>query len=216
MARFELTFADARSALRAIALECRTNNEPLLPCLVVGTRTRRSLKEIRYRFRVDDEDSERTSCYAFWENRSAPLATGRHLLHSPSPWSGFAWSATRPHQSAFRSAVFEACAGRCVITGCDVPDALEAAHLTGRSWRSGFNTADDGVLLRRDLHALYDCGMLCFDRCGRVRLSTAARAHYSQYEGLEVRLPRHMSAPPNSARMRRATVPAQVRRNWQA
>lgn len=62
----------------------------------------------------------------------------------------------RPEQQFFRKAVYEAYDGRCAISGCDIPEALEAAHLRGRNWRDGQNNASDGILLRRDLHALYD------------------------------------------------------------
>lgn len=35
----------------------------------------------------------------------------------------------RRGQAAFRAALLDAYSGRCAITGCDVPDVLEAAHL---------------------------------------------------------------------------------------
>ena len=43
--------------------------------------------------------------------------------------------------------------GRCAVTGCDVPELLDAAHL--RSWRLD----DEGVLLRTDLHRMLDRGL---------------------------------------------------------
>ncbi|WP_164853366.1 HNH endonuclease signature motif containing protein [Paraburkholderia kirstenboschensis] len=52
--------------------------------------------------------------------------------------------------------------GQCAISGCDIPEALEAAHLRGRKWREGHNAAEDGILLRRDLHMLYDRELLDF------------------------------------------------------
>ncbi|MGG2041265.1 hypothetical protein [Burkholderia gladioli] len=54
----------------------------------------------------------------------------------------------RQDQPAFRKAVFEAYGGRCAVSGCDIPEALEAAHLHGRNWRAGHNAATDGILLR--------------------------------------------------------------------
>ena len=38
--------------------------------------------------------------------------------------------------------------------------ALEAAHRRGRRWREGHNRAADGWLLRRDVHTLYDKGLI--------------------------------------------------------
>ena len=54
--------------------------------------------------------------------------------------------------------MFEKYNGRCPISGCDEPAALEAAHLGAKgSWRTNHT---EGILLRRDLHALMDAGKL--------------------------------------------------------
>jgi len=66
----------------------------------------------------------------------------------------------RPEQAAFRKRVGDAWGWRCAITGEDVPEALDAAHLPGASWRVGDNEATDGILLRADLHRLLDAGLL--------------------------------------------------------
>lgn len=89
----------------------------------------------------------------------------------------FAQIEIRIKQSAFRIAVFKACSGRCVISGCDVPEALEAAHRHGRDWRAGHNDASDGILLRRDLHALYDRGLLRIED-GTVTFNDVVLDHY--------------------------------------
>lgn len=90
----------------------------------------------------------------------------------------FAQVEVRPQQAQFRVAVFRACMGRCVVSGCDVPEALEAAHRTGRDWRAGHNGAEDGLLLRRDLHALYDSGLLLVGEDGKISLDERVRVHY--------------------------------------
>ena len=70
-----------------------------------------------------------------------------------------------------------------------VSTSIDAAHLEGRSWRKGDNTAADGVLLRRDLHALYDKGLLTFLEAGVVQLHPEARDHYVAYEGVKASTP---------------------------
>lgn len=95
----------------------------------------------------------------------------------------FAKVEVRSQQSAFRNAVYRACQGRCVVSGCSVPEALEAAHVKGRHWRLGHNSAKDGILLRRDLHALYDRGLLQIDADGLVMLDTSVRRYYVEFEG---------------------------------
>ncbi|WP_244125406.1 HNH endonuclease [Burkholderia gladioli] len=91
----------------------------------------------------------------------------------------------RQEQPAFRKAVFATYGGRCAISGCDIPEALEAAHLRGRDWRAGQNEATDGILLRRDLHTLYDRGLL--DLSGGVtRFNRRVVHHYAHLDGLPV------------------------------
>jgi hypothetical protein len=92
----------------------------------------------------------------------------------------------RIEQASFRSAVFAACRGMCVISGCTVPEVLEAAHLVGRKWRQGHNAAVDGILLRRDLHALFDTGLLTIDTTGLVHISAEAQEDYGDVDGIEL------------------------------
>jgi hypothetical protein len=63
----------------------------------------------------------------------------------------------RPGEARFREALFDAFGGRCVITGCAVPVALEAAHIRPL-WDSGSDGLENGLLLRTDLQ-----------RCARSR-----------------------------------------------
>lgn len=94
----------------------------------------------------------------------------------------FASVQVRPEQAAFRIAIFRACLGRCVVSGCDVPEAVEAAHLKGRNWREGHNSPDDGILLRRDLHALYDRGLLEILKDGTVKVSEIISHAYGEFD----------------------------------
>ena len=98
----------------------------------------------------------------------------------------FVFVEIRPEQAAFRRAVFRASGGVCVVSGCPVPEALEAAHLNGRKWREGMNSAKDGILLRRDLHALYDSALLSIDAAGKVQIDQSVALTYGQYQDLEI------------------------------
>jgi len=92
---------------------------------------------------------------------------------------------TRPEQEAFREAVGEAWGWRCAITGETVREVLEAAHLPGASWRGGANTAEDGILLRADLHRLLDAGLLTVE-AGVVRVRAGG---YGALDGTRVEPP---------------------------
>ncbi len=71
----------------------------------------------------------------------------------------------RLEQPAFRKGVLQACRGQCVISGSDVADGLEAAHIipyaVARKEDKNFYT--NGLLLRADLHALFDLGRITID-----------------------------------------------------
>jgi predicted restriction endonuclease len=66
----------------------------------------------------------------------------------------------RQGQPAFRSKLLKAYNNRCAISGCDCPDALEAAHI--RPYKGNHtNHIKNGILLRSDIHTLFDLGKIC-------------------------------------------------------
>ena len=89
----------------------------------------------------------------------------------------------RPNQGAFRRALLDAYGGRCAITGCDVEAALDAAHVT--DWRDE-NDIGAGILLRADLHRLFERGLLAIDAGFTV---VAAPPFYGGLVGRRLRLP---------------------------
>lgn len=73
----------------------------------------------------------------------------------------------RRGQATFRAALLRAFGGRCAMTGCDVPDALEAAHIV--PYRGAdTNDVGNGLLLRADVHTLFDLGLVTVDPDRRV------------------------------------------------
>ncbi|WP_196483802.1 HNH endonuclease [Burkholderia vietnamiensis] len=88
----------------------------------------------------------------------------------------------RLHQRAFRAAVFARHGKKCVVTGCDVEELLEAAHLDGSNWQDGHNTAYDGIPLRVDIHRAYDKGLITLDNHHRIsEIEPALEQQYGQY-----------------------------------
>lgn len=69
------------------------------------------------------------------------------------------------------------------LTSARAPEALEAAHVLGRDWHAGHNQASDGLLLRRDLHTLYDRGLLRITDVGLVEFDARVASHYGQFAG---------------------------------
>lgn len=67
--------------------------------------------------------------------------------------------AARRGQAIFRKNLIARFGGRCAITGCEVSEALEAAHVSPyRTERD--NRTSNGILLRSDIHTLFDLDLI--------------------------------------------------------
>ena len=68
----------------------------------------------------------------------------------------------RQGQPAFRKALIDAYDGTCAITGCAVTAILEAAHV--HPYRGEHtNVVSNGLLLRTDIHTLFDLRLIAID-----------------------------------------------------
>lgn len=85
-------------------------------------------------------------------------------------------AAYRPNQANFRRAVIKAC-GRCVISGAEMPEILEAAHIKPYKYK-GEDTIANGFAMRVDIHTLFDAGHLRISPDGDVELSPKAKNDY--------------------------------------
>lgn len=65
----------------------------------------------------------------------------------------------RRGQPEFRIRLIDAYSGRCAVTGCDAVEALEAAHIMPYSGEKSNHVAN-GLLLRADIHTLFDLNLL--------------------------------------------------------
>lgn len=79
---------------------------------------------------------------------------------------------------------------RCAISGCDAEETLEAAHILPYRGRET-NHPSNGLLLRADLHTLFDLGLLVVDTANmRVMIAPSLKGTwYAQYDGVRLRLP---------------------------
>ena len=69
---------------------------------------------------------------------------------------------TRRGQSVFRDRLMMAYGRQCVITRCRVEGLLEAAHITPHSEHTDYDVSN-GLLLRSDIHTLFDLNMFGID-----------------------------------------------------
>lgn len=103
----------------------------------------------------------------------------------------------RQGQSDFRKKLFEAYERRCAITGTHLEPILEAAHIIPHAEGTDYRTSN-GLLLRSDIHTLFDLYHLSVDERGVIHLSRAAmQTEYRQYHGKTVRLPLKSSLQPS-------------------
>lgn len=84
-------------------------------------------------------------------------------------------------QGGFRVVVTEAYQRRCAVTGERVLPVLEAAHIKPYG-ESGPHRVDNGILLRADLHALFDRGYMTVTPEMRVEVSRRIHDDYDNGE----------------------------------
>lgn len=101
-------------------------------------------------------------------------------------------------QGAFRVEVLDAYGRRCAVTGERTLPVLDAAHIRPYA-QSGPHRLENGLLLRKDLHALFDAGYVTVTPSLELRVSRRIREEYENgrdyyaLEGAALRVP----VPPN-------------------
>lgn len=110
----------------------------------------------------------------------------------------------RRGQPAFRQALITAYNGRCAITECDVVDVLEAAHITPYKGDET-NCVGNGLLLRADVHTLFDLRLIAIDESTmRVLVSTELDGTYFEaFRGKEIIIPDDPDLRPIQAALKR-------------
>ncbi|WP_175016879.1 HNH endonuclease signature motif containing protein [Massilia sp. YMA4] len=173
-------------ALGIIGHNAHRAGEPILTAVVVNKETGRCGSGFENEYSVN-EDEERAKLYEYWRvnhPEPTPLPEKASFMQRQAKFVSFE---TRPDQAAFRKLLFEKYDGKCVLTGCDIPEVLDAAHKRDRKWKEGHNSADDGYLLRKDLHALYDSGYLDITELGTVVVEhSKVVSHFGDFSGIKV------------------------------
>ncbi len=115
--------------------------------------------------------------------------------HLPGPVYGDPrLSPRRRGQESFKTAVRGAYGERCVITGSRIRPILQAAHILPVS-EGGRHSVDNGLLLRADMHVLFDKGYLGVDPEYRLKVSPRLRADFEDGEELYARAGQPIALP---------------------
>lgn len=97
-------------------------------------------------------------------------------------------------QGSFRVMVTDAYERRCAATGERVLPALEAAHIKPYA-EGGAHSVNNGLLLRRDLHSLFDAGYMTLGEGLRIEVSRRIKEdwnngrEYYKLHGSKIRCP---------------------------
>ncbi|QAA94430.1 hypothetical protein CKA81_11760 [Pollutimonas thiosulfatoxidans] len=104
----------------------------------------------------------------------------------------------RRGQPAFRHQLIAAYGGRCAITECNVVDVLEAAHIYPYRG-SETNVVTNGLLLRTDIHTLFDLGWITInaDDYTVTVHQNLRQSEYGQWHGKLLKLPTSASMMPS-------------------
>ena len=113
----------------------------------------------------------------------------------------------RRGQGAFRLAVTDAYGRACAISGGKVLPALEAAHIRAYG-EGGEHDVSNGLLLRRDIHSVFDAGYVTFDDDLRMVVSDTVRTvfnngnEYRRLHGHQLKVPSDPALTPNLEHLR--------------
>jgi len=104
-------------------------------------------------------------------------------------------------QQAFKGLVLTSYDRRCAVTGNHIQPTLEAAHIQPVS-RDGRNLVSNGLLLRSDVHTLFDLGYLGINLRNELQVSPRLRSDWGNGQefydraGQPIVLPRNSSDRP--------------------
>ena len=110
-------------------------------------------------------------------------------------------------QGTFRVLVTDLYDRRCAITHEKTLPALEAAHIRPYA-EGGSHRASNGLLLRRDVHSLFDGGYVTvtpdyhFEVSGRIREEFSNGKHYYALHGQPIELPKTFADRPDRDALR--------------
>lgn len=113
-------------------------------------------------------------------------------------------------QRAFQGVVLDAYRYRCAITGDRIRPVLQAAHIRPLP-HGGEHRLDNGLLLRSDLHTLFDRGYVGVDARYRLQVSPRLREEFENGEEL---YDRARSREPIAVPRRRPDRPNQEFLQW--
>jgi putative restriction endonuclease len=109
---------------------------------------------------------------------ASPIPDGAGVEENAAKYGSAYLARARLGQGAFRVLVTEAYHRRCAMTGEKVLPVLEAAHIKPYS-KSGPHRTSNGLLLRSDLHALFDEGYVTISPDYHIEVSRRIKEEFN-------------------------------------
>lgn len=121
-----------------------------------------ALKQYRYFINATYEEKDLAEYVAAIKNDTTIPETERMAIIQ-----------SRVGQGAFRKSLMDKYDGHCIVTGIDHPKLLVASHI--KPWAVSTNeerlNVNNGLLLSATYDRLFDCGLITFNKTGRIYLS---------------------------------------------
>ncbi len=115
--------------------------------------------------------------------------------------------ALRRGQPKFRKKLLSAYRRTCAVTGTSLPPILEAAHIVPYMGEKT-NHVTNGILLRTDIHTLFDLGLLGFNQKYEVVVSSSLKnTEYAAYNGQTLHLPADSTEQPSLSALKSRPLP---------
>jgi putative restriction endonuclease len=114
------------------------------------------------------------------------------------PMFGQRLTRVRLGQSGFRATIFNAYQRRCAITGAKIWPTLEAAHILPVT-SGGEHYVDNGLLLRSDVHTMFDRGYLSVTPSFELRVSPRLRDDFGNGEQFYAKEGQVITLPPRQS-----------------
>lgn len=115
--------------------------------------------------------------------------------------------ALRRGQPRFRKNLLSAYENSCAVTGTSFPPILEAAHIVPYVGENT-NHITNGILLRADIHTLFDLGLLGINQDYEIVVaSSMISTEYESYNGKRLRLPKNKTEFPSLSSLKSRPLP---------
>ena len=128
----------------------------------------------------------------YWDGRSVPdtEAAVKHCESVPSiadvvtsAQKALAKQRLRPGQAVFRQHLDLTYGARCCVSGCPVAWAVDGAHIKPYADKAS-NHVSNGLLLRSDLHVLFDAHQLAIDPDSKMVHFSPEAQEWAEYRSL--------------------------------